>query len=77
MYVIREDMKILCSKEVQDMLDEYEARFNERFIAFNYADFKDKDGKIAAEVYKEKIAQALKDNKPYHIVSHRYDVLDH
>lgn len=77
MYVRREDALILTSDEIGVLLDEYEARFNERFIAFNYVDFRDKDGKLAAEVYKEKIAQALKDNKPYHIVSHRYDVIDH
>lgn len=76
MYVTREDAAILTSDEVGALLDEYEERFHERFLAFNYADFQDKDGKIAAEVYKEAIAQALKDNKPYHVVSHRYDVFD-
>lgn len=73
----REDFAILKQKEVREMLVEYERRFHKCFIAFNYVDFQDKDGKIAAEVYKETLAKALADNKPYHIVSHRYDVIDH
>ena len=77
MYVARPDMEILCSKELQGMLDEYERRFHERFIAFNYPDFPGAKEKIAAQVYKETLAKALADDKPYHIVSHRYDYCDH
>lgn len=77
MYVTREDMMVLKEREVYDMLMEYRQRFHEEFIAFNYADFQDKDGKIAAQVYKETLAKALADDKPYHIVSHRYDFCDH
>lgn len=73
----REDFAIIKQMEVREMLVEYERRFGEGFVTFNYADFKDKDGKLAAEIYTETLAQALKDNKPYHIVSHQYDVLDH
>lgn len=75
MYVIREDMKIL--HEIQGLLDQYEEKFDERFIAFNYVDFKRDGDRCAAQVYKETLEKALKDNKPYHIVSHRYDTIDH
>lgn len=55
----------------------YEEKFQERFIAFNYADFPGTEEKCAAQVYKETLEQALRDGKPYHIVSHRYDIIDH
>ena len=77
MYVIRVDMEILGSEEVQRMLDEYEEKFGERFIAFNYADFHGTKEKRAAQIYKETLEQALKDNKPYHIESQRYVDFDH
>lgn len=77
MYVTRPDSEIIRSREVQDMLDEYEERFHERFIAFNYGDFHWDGDKPAAQVYKETLAKALADSKPYHIVSHRYDEFDH
>lgn len=77
MYVVREDVKIIKTREVRDMLREYEKRFGERFIAFNYGDFHWEGDKPAAQVYKETLAKALADSKPYHIVSHRYDEFDH
>lgn len=30
-----------------------------------------------AEMYRETLRKALADNKPYHIVSRRYEVFDH
>lgn len=75
MYVISSDMKIL--HEIQGMLDQYEERFHERFIAFNYADFHRQGEKCAGQIYKETLEKALLDDKPYHIVSHRYDDFDH
>lgn len=77
MWVAPVDSVIIRSREVQGMLDQYEEKFGERFIAFNYADFQRQGDKCAAEVYKETLAKALKADKPYHIVSHRYDTLDH
>lgn len=77
MYVARADMKILCSDEVMDMRQEYEDRFGEDFIMFNYADFPGSETQLAAEMYRETLRKALADNKPYHIVSRRYEVFDH
>lgn len=77
MYVARCDSVIIRSDAVQHMLDQYEEKFGERFIAFNYADFDGTDEKCAAQVYKETLEQALQDDKPYHIVSKRYSVFDH
>ena len=77
MYVARVDMKILKTDEVRKMLDEYEERFKERFIAFNYADFDRQGEKPAAQIYKETLEKALRENKPYHIESKRYSFFDH
>ena len=76
MYVARVDAAFFTG-ELFDMLDRYEEKFGERFIAFNYADFQRNGDKCAGEVYKETLEKALKDDKPYHIVSHRYDTIDH
>ena len=75
MYVARADALILHG--LDELHEEYERRFGERFIAFNYADFHATEEKHAAEVYKETLEQALRDGKPYHLVSRRYDVFDH
>lgn len=75
MYVIREDMKILGT--LREPLEQYEKKFGEQFIAFNYADFPGTKEKIAGQIYKETLERALQDDKPYHIVSHRYDEIDH
>ena len=77
MVVAPVDSPIIRSDEVQGMLDQYEEKFGERFIAFNYADFQRDGDKCAAEVYKETLRKALESDKPYHIVSHRYDTFDH
>jgi len=77
MYVVRADAEIISTREVQDMLDEYERRFGERFIAFNYGDFRGSKTQLPAEMYRETLRKALQENKPYHIVSHRYDDFDH
>lgn len=76
-YVIREDMKVL--HEIQDMLDQYEGKFGERFIAFNYADFQGIRGVAgsAGQQYKEALEEALKKDEPTRIESHRYDTIDH
>lgn len=76
MYVIEEDMIIL--HEIQGILDQYEEKFHERFIAFNYIDFPGiKGGQRPAEVYKEVLLEALTKDEPTRIKSHRYDFLDH
>ena len=53
MVVAPVDSPIIRSREVQDMLDQYEEKFGERFIAFNYGDFHRIGDKCAAQVYKE------------------------
>lgn len=68
-YVIREDMKIL--HEIQDILDQYEEKFGERFIPFNYADFQGVRGVAgsAAQQYKAVLEEALKKDEPTRIES--------
>ena len=77
MYVIWEDMEIL--HEIQGMLDQYEEKFGERFIAFNYADFQGVRGIAgsAGQQYKQTLEEALKKDEPTRIESHRYDTIDH
>ena len=77
MYVARCDIKIVNTTEVRKMLEEYKKKFGESFISFNYADFKWVGDKCPGQVYKETLEQALLSDKPYHIVSHRYDTIDH
>ena len=77
MVVCREDMDIIRTPEVRQMLEEYRRRFGEQFIGFNYADFPGDKETYSGQVYVDTLAQALRDNKPYHIVSHRYDDFDH
>jgi hypothetical protein len=77
MYVIQEDMKILHA--LDNLHKQYEEKFGERFIAFNYADFQGVRGVAgsAAQQYKEALEKALKKDKPTRIESHRYDTIDH
>lgn len=77
MYVARVDSAIIGTDEVDQLLDLYEEKFGERFIAFNYADFPGTKDKCAGQIYKETLEKALLDDKPYHIISHRYDTIDH
>lgn len=75
MYVTRVDAEWVQS--CWELWEQYERKFGERFIEFNYADFPGTKEKCAGQVYKETLEKALQDDKPYHIVSHRYDVFDH
>ena len=77
MYIARCDSEILRSDEVYKMELEYKKRFGKYFIQFNYADFHGTEEKCAAQVYVETLRKALQENKPYDIVSHRYDDFDH
>ena len=78
MYVIRADMKILCSDEVMDMRQKYYEKFGEDFISFNYVDFPGiKGGQRPAEMYREALREALAKEEPTRIESHRYDNNDH
>lgn len=77
MYVARCDSIIIRSDEVQNMLDQYEERFGERFVAFNYGDFHREGDRCAAQVYRDTLAKALQDSKPYHVESKRYLEFDH
>ena len=77
MDVIQEDMKILHA--LDNLHKQYEEKFGERFIAFNYADFQGVRGVAgsAAQQYKEALEKALKKDNPTRIESHRYDTIDH
>lgn len=77
MYVVREDMKILCSDEVMGLRKQYTQKFGEHFLAFNYVDFPSSGTKIAGEVYRDALREAVARDEPTRIVSHRYDTIDH
>lgn len=77
MYIADVDRKFLYTKENFKMQEEYEQRFGERFIEFNYADFDRQGEKCAAQIYLETLKRALEEDKPYHIESHRFDDFDH
>lgn len=77
MYVIPSDAKIICSDEVRMLEDEYEKKFGEFFLAFNYIDFPGDSDKCAAEMYREALQKAVQRDEPTHIVSHRFDTIDH
>ena len=79
MYVVREDMLIINTKEVSLMLEQYEKKFGEQFIMFNYIDFQGVQGVpgSAGQQYKDMLEEALKKDKPTRIVSHRYDFCTH
>ena len=70
-------MEVLCSREVSELKEEYRDRFGEAFICFNYGDFQGTEEKCAAQVYLETLRAAVAADKPYHIISHRYDDFDH
>ena len=77
MYVSKIDAIYMRENKVLELRKQYEEKFGVRFISFNYADFPGTKDKCAAQMYKEAIERALKEGKPYHIVSHRYDEFDH
>lgn len=64
MYVIREDMEILCQKEVRKLREAYEEKFGEDFIPFNYRDFHWDGDKPAAAFYVEALREALEKEEP-------------
>jgi len=63
-YIASIDFDVIRSREVQDMLDRYEEKFDQRFIPFSYADFRREGDKCAGQVYKEALEKALQDDKP-------------
>ena len=73
MYVVREDAVIVNSEEVWQMREQYERKFGERYISFNYIDFQGVQGVpgSAGQQYKDMLEEALKKDKPTRIVSHR------
>ena len=77
MYVIRADAKILCSDEVRNLMMQYHEKFGERFLPFNYVDFPGDDHHRPAEMYREALQKAVQRDEPTHIVSHRFDTIDH
>jgi len=64
MLISRSDFAVIRSREVQDMLDQYEEKFGEHFIPFSYADFSGTKDMCAIQVYKEALKKALQDDKP-------------
>lgn len=77
MYIASIDMKILTSSELDELDECYFNKFGERFIRFNYGDFHRQGDKCAAQIYLETLREAIEKDKPYRIVSHRYDDFDH
>lgn len=77
MYLAPRDVKILRSDEIFGIYEAYETKLGEQFPYFNYVDYKGTDGKCAAQVYLEVLREAVNADKPYRIVSHRYDEFDH
>ncbi len=65
MYVSEENLKIIRSKEIRIMLDQYEEKFEEQFPYFNYADFQGSKNKHAAQEYKEILELVLKASELY------------
>lgn len=76
MVIAPRDSEILRSDEIFQLYDEYEEKFGEQFAYFNYADFQGTESIPAAQVYLDTLRKAVKADKPYHIVSHRYDSLN-
>ena len=77
MYVAPRDSAILRSEEMFRLKAEYREKFSEGFIPFNYSDFHGTEITPAAQVYLDALRDAVNAEKPYRIVSHRYDDFDH
>ena len=77
MFWSRSDGKELREGGAWEMVREYEKKFGERFLEFNYVDFKGTKEKSAAQVYLEALREALAKNEPTRIESHRFDIIDH
>lgn len=59
MYIARVDADVLTSEEMNNLQDQYEAKFGKMFKAFSYAEFHRVGDKCAAEMYKEALIEAL------------------
>lgn len=77
MYVARIDSKYIREHDVRKLKNAYEAKFGERFIEFNYADFPGTKEKCAGQMYKEALEKALQADQPTRIQSRRYTDFDH
>ena len=77
MYIIPEDMQILCSDEVMDMQRQYHKKFGEIFLCFNYADFPGSMKHQSADNSRDALSKAVAVDMPHQIVSRRYDHSDH
>lgn len=64
MYVVREDMEILCRQETFDLRTAYREKFHEDFRPFNYGDFCGDGSQPAAAIYVEALREALKKDEP-------------
>ena len=65
MYIIKEDLDILCSNEIRCKKKEYHNRFDEIFPPFNYDDFCGTEAVRSIDVYLNALETALKTGKPY------------
>lgn len=77
MFVAYVDAKFIKAAHASDLRRQYEEKFGERFIEFNYGDFHRHGEKCAAQVYIEALKEALEKDEPTRIESHRYDTFDH
>ena len=77
MYVADVDMKVLCTSNLRELKQKYREQFGENFIEFNYIDFTRQGERCAAQVYLDTLRQALTENKPYHIESKRFNIINH
>lgn len=59
------DREILRQHEVLEMLMEYKKRFGKEFVEFSCADFRGTPETPAAQFWKDKLAECLRENKPY------------
>ena len=67
----------MCTPEVRKLKELYREKHGEMFIPFNYVDFPGTDTQLASEMYIEILKAAVESDKPYAIMSHRYDIVDH
>lgn len=65
MFISPVDHKIHDQDECWEMKQEYKRRFGKNFVPFTYADFQGTKDVPAAQIWKDKLAECLRENKPY------------
>lgn len=77
MYIIRNDMLILRTDEVSELLEAYEEKFCEDFVPFNCRDFRWAGDKPAAAFYVETLREALEKNEPTRYKENPFEFFGH